>query len=85
LVDDALSEYTYDASLAGLRYTFGGTSTGTYIYVFGYNDKLSVFLDRILDCVKAITFKPERLPVMKEKVRHVFVVGIDIDYVVYVY
>ncbi|KAH8824723.1 Metalloenzyme, LuxS/M16 peptidase-like protein [Flagelloscypha sp. PMI_526] len=69
LVNDALSEYTYDASLAGLRYTFGCTSTGTYIYVFGYNDKLPVFLDRIFDCVKAITFKPERLPVMKEKAK----------------
>ncbi|KAH8824722.1 Metalloenzyme, LuxS/M16 peptidase-like protein [Flagelloscypha sp. PMI_526] len=69
LVNDALSEYTYDASLAGLHYGFGGTSTGTYISVFGYNDKLPVLLDRILDCVKAITFKPERLPVMKEKAK----------------
>ncbi|KAH8824366.1 Metalloenzyme, LuxS/M16 peptidase-like protein [Flagelloscypha sp. PMI_526] len=69
LVGDALNEYSYDAGLAGLYYTFGGTATGIYISVFGYNDKLPVLLNRILDCIKSLKFKPERMSVMKEQAK----------------
>lgn len=72
LVNDALSEYSYDADLAGLSYGFSENTTGVSISVFGYNEKLSHLLKRILDHIKSAVVNPERLSVMKEKVRSLY-------------
>lgn len=42
---------------------------GLFIGVGGYNDKLDVLLQHVLDRVKSLEIKPDRLSVMKEEVR----------------
>ena len=47
LVNDALTEYAYDASLAGLSYNFGSYDRGVFLAASGYNEKVRIlsFLD----------------------------------------
>ena len=40
LVNDALTEYAYDASLAGLGYDFGSYDRGVFLAASGYNEKV---------------------------------------------
>lgn len=69
LVNDAFAEFSYDASLAGLSYNFASHSLGTFITVNGYNDKLPVLMKHLLEKIKGLQVKQERLHVMKEQVR----------------
>lgn len=69
LVRDALTEYSYDADLAGLSYDVSNTAEGIHISVGGYNDKLTVLLKVVLDKLKTLTVNPERFEVLKEQVR----------------
>lgn len=72
LVDDSLTEYTYDADLAGLTYNLGAHSLGVAMSVKGYNDKLPDFTRRIVEAVRNLQVCPDRLEVMKEKVNGIF-------------
>ncbi|GLB34808.1 putative peptidase M16 family protein [Lyophyllum shimeji] len=67
LVNDSLSEYSYDADLAGLSYNFVSHTSGLYVSVNGYNDKLIVLVKNVLGRVKSLTVDPQRLAVMKEQ------------------
>lgn len=69
LVRDSLTEYAYDAELAGLNYSFGSFSLGVYLSVGGYNDKLGLLAEDVLKKAKNLEIKPERIAVMKEQVR----------------
>lgn len=68
LVIDSLTEYAYDADLAGLKYDFGSTVTGLYISLSGYNDKLHVLAKDVLEKIRKLDLKEDRLAVMKEQV-----------------
>ena len=52
LVQDALSEYSYDAEISGLDYHLSGTLNGLSVHVNGYNDKMSVLLEKV--CLYAL-------------------------------
>lgn len=67
-MEDSLSEDTYNAELAGLRYSIKNDSTGLVISVGGYNDKLPLLLDTVLDKLRSIQFQPDRLKVISEQV-----------------
>ena len=67
-MDDALSEITYAAQLAGLGYSIANQTTGLYVGVSGYNDKLPLLLDTVLTTIKNLEVKPERFKVMAEQV-----------------
>lgn len=67
LVKDALVEYSYDAEIAGLDYDFGTFSEGLDIQVSGYNDKMSVLLEKVLTSVRDLDVKPERFKIVKER------------------
>ncbi len=69
LLTDALSEITYDASLAGLNYSVSSQMTGLYIAFGGYNDKLPVLINTVIEKLKTFTIDPARLTIMTEKVR----------------
>ncbi|OJT08672.1 Insulin-degrading enzyme [Trametes pubescens] len=69
LVTDSLTEFAYDADLAGLSYNFGGHSLGLYVTLSGYNDKLHVLAKDVLERAKALKVKPERLAVMKDQAK----------------
>jgi len=68
LVGDSLTEFSYDADLAGLSYNYSSHSFGTYLLIGGYNDKLPVLLRHIFEKIKGLEVKPERLNVTKEQV-----------------
>ena len=67
LVRDALEEYSYDAELAGLQYSVGLESRGILLDISGYNDKLLVLLDKVMDTLKHLEVKDERFDIVKER------------------
>ncbi|KAF9469217.1 Metalloenzyme, LuxS/M16 peptidase-like protein [Collybia nuda] len=69
IVNDSLSEFSYDADLAGLTYNFLQHSGGLLVSMNGYNDKMVVLVQHVLEKIKALIVNPERLAVMKEQVK----------------
>ncbi|KAN0077100.1 Metalloenzyme, LuxS/M16 peptidase-like protein [Tylopilus felleus] len=69
LVNDSLTEYTYDADLAGLAYYLGALSIGVEMSLSGYNDKLPDLTRRIIEAVRNLQVRQDRLEVMKEKLK----------------
>ncbi|KAH8805629.1 Metalloenzyme, LuxS/M16 peptidase-like protein [Xylogone sp. PMI_703] len=67
LVRDALEEYSYDAELAGLDYSVTSHSMGLEIGVYGYNDKLSVLLEKVLVTMRDLEVKEDRFDIIKER------------------
>ena len=67
LVKDSLSDYSYDAEISGLGYIVTADSTGLYIGVYGYNDKMSVLLNKVLNQVKELEIQPDRFEIEKER------------------
>lgn len=69
LVTDALTEYSYDADLAGLNYNFGQHSLGVFVTLNGYNDKLHVLAHHVFEKAKTLQVKLDRLNLKKEEMR----------------
>lgn len=67
---DSLTEYAYDASLAGLSYSFSSHATGLFVTMNGYNDKMPVLVQQVLEKGKGLIVDPERLAVIKEEVSY---------------
>lgn len=67
LVKDALVEYSYDAEIAGLEYSLGSSTIGLDIDVGGYNDKMSVLLEKVLVSMRDLEVKPDRFKIVKER------------------
>ncbi|PBP21540.1 peptidase M16 inactive domain-containing protein [Diplocarpon rosae] len=66
LVRDALEEYAYDAELAGLGFSISN-SLGIEIAVSGYNDKLSVLLEKVLLTMRDLEVTVDRFEIIKER------------------
>ncbi|KAF8965197.1 Metalloenzyme, LuxS/M16 peptidase-like protein [Flammula alnicola] len=69
IVNDSLTEFSYDADLAGLSYNFTPHAMGLYVTMNGYNDKMSVLVRHVLEKVKGSVIDPKRLAVIKEEAR----------------
>ena len=67
LVRDALVEYSYDAELAGLDYGLSAHTVGLDVEVSGYNDKISVLLEKVLHTMRSLTVDPARFKIIKER------------------
>ena len=67
LVNDQLNEYAYTVSMAGLGYALGRTSKGMLLLLYGYDDKQSVLLSKILEVLSWLDFSQERFDVFKRK------------------
>ncbi|KAL8277256.1 hypothetical protein RQP46_010325 [Phenoliferia psychrophenolica] len=52
LVEEALADATYDASLAGLDFSVGSDQDGLQVQVSGYSEKLPVLLDTVMHRVR---------------------------------
>ncbi|EEP79149.1 hypothetical protein UREG_03995 [Uncinocarpus reesii 1704] len=72
LVRDALTEYSYDAELAGLDYDLVPSVFGLDISIIGYNDKMAVLLEKVLHSMKDLEVKPDRFRIMKERLARGF-------------
>ncbi|KAI3864342.1 hypothetical protein MKX03_026915 [Papaver bracteatum] len=68
LVMDYLNEYAYDAQVAGLYYGINSTDTGFQVIVTGYNHKMRILVDKIIEQIQEFKVKPERFAVIKETV-----------------
>ncbi|KAI0764784.1 LuxS/MPP-like metallohydrolase [Fomes fomentarius] len=66
---DALSEVTYDADLAGVSYSIENHEEGITVRVGGYNDKLDVLLRTVLEKLRGLVARPDRLQVVQEKIK----------------
>ncbi|KAI9781095.1 MAG: Insulinase (Peptidase M16) [Peltula sp. TS41687] len=67
LVTDALVEYAYDAELAGLGYQLSCDSVGLQAFISGYNDKMAVLLEKVLNTMQSLEIKVDRFAVVKER------------------
>lgn len=68
LVTDSLTEYSYDADLAGLTYQFSSHNLGIYCTLSGYNDKLDVLAKVVFEKARNLVIKPDRLHVVKASI-----------------
>ncbi|KAG1754340.1 Metalloenzyme, LuxS/M16 peptidase-like protein [Suillus lakei] len=69
LVNDSLQEFAYDAELAGLVFHSGSHHLGLMITLDGYNDKLPILARRVMETVRNLQVREDRLSVIKEKVK----------------
>ncbi|KAL5511367.1 STE23_2 [Sanghuangporus vaninii] len=69
LVKDSLTEFSYDASLAGLQYDLGSSMLGLCMTLSGYNDKLHVLAQHVLEKTRNLDISEDRLAVIKENVK----------------
>ncbi|CAL1547485.1 unnamed protein product [Lymnaea stagnalis] len=66
LFDDALTEYTYMAEIAGLKYSLDSSIYGLTLTVKGYSDKLPILLEKILEKMATFKVDPNRLAIFKD-------------------
>lgn len=60
IVMDELNEFSYDADIAGLHYSLYNTVGGMRLTAYGYNHKLGMLLETIIDRMANISVAPER-------------------------
>jgi insulysin len=60
LEDSLVDEISYNAELAGLRYSMHSMSYGVYLAISGYTDKLMVLAKAILDKMASFRVNPNR-------------------------
>jgi insulysin len=68
LLMDYLNEYAYYAQVASLYYGISETSYGIQVNVFGYNHKLRILLERVIEKIANFEVKLDRWSVIKEMV-----------------
>src|SRR5215472_6568645 len=68
LVNDSLTEFVYDADMAGLKHSISTFRNGILVHLSGYNDKMAAFCKHVIQQVKNLIVDPERLRVTKEQV-----------------
>jgi len=68
LLLDYLNEYAYYAEVAGLSYGINHTGTGFQVTIVGYNHKMRILLEKILEKIVHFEVKEDRFSVIKEKV-----------------
>lgn len=69
LVRDSLNEYSYDADLAGLSYSFDQQADGILLNADGYNDKLAVLLNVVVERMKNLEIDRKRFDIIVDQVR----------------
>ncbi|XVF07225.1 hypothetical protein REPUB_Repub06bG0120200 [Reevesia pubescens] len=68
LLMDYLNEYAYYAQVAGLHYGISHTDSGFEVTLFGYNQKLRILLETVVNKIANFEVKPDRFSVIKEMV-----------------
>nr|XP_022903817.1 insulin-degrading enzyme [Onthophagus taurus] len=66
LFKDSLNQYAYAAELAGLKYELSNTKYGLILVLSGFNDKQSVFLDKVMEKLTSFKIDPKRFEIFKE-------------------
>ncbi|KAK4755404.1 hypothetical protein SAY87_009161 [Trapa incisa] len=66
LLMDYLNEYAYYAQVAGLYYSVNHTDTGFQVTVLGYNHKLRILPETVLEKIATFDVRLDRFSVIKE-------------------
>lgn len=66
LFKDALTEFSYTAELAGLKWEMGNTKYGIVLSIGGYNHKQEAFLDEIMQRLVSLKIDKQRFEILKE-------------------
>lgn len=66
LLMDYLNDYAYDAQVAGLHYAINHTDNGFQVTVVGYNHKLRILLETVIEKIAKFEVKLDRFNVIKE-------------------
>lgn len=64
----SLTEFAYDADLAGLTYAFNAHNIGIYMSLSGYNDKLHVLGKDIFTKARDLVIKEAELNIVRDRV-----------------
>lgn len=72
LVEDSLNGYAYNADIAGLSYSLSENAQGLNVELSGFNDKMSVLLEKVLMAIIDFEIKQEPFEVAKERVRKAY-------------
>ncbi|GAA5906213.1 hypothetical protein JCM8208_000664 [Rhodotorula glutinis] len=67
LVEENLSKYSYDASLAGLDYSLGTDTSGMLLVVSGYTDKLPLLASVVVDKLKAFSVESKEYDIVYDR------------------
>jgi insulysin len=71
LVDDSLTEYAYEANLAGLYHKLSNGYDSLILQLSGFNDKILVLLEKVLDTVRNGTYNEQRFrDILEASIRH---------------
>lgn len=65
LIKDELNEFTYYADVAGLYFNLHYSWEGLELQLWGYDEKITVLLEKILGKLVSLDIKPERFDVHK--------------------
>lgn len=68
LLCDSLTEYTYSAELAGLKYNIKPTNYGLNIGLSGFSDKMDVLLKTLFERMASFKVDRQRFNILKESV-----------------
>ncbi|XP_034223238.1 insulin-degrading enzyme-like 1, peroxisomal isoform X1 [Prunus dulcis] len=68
LLMDYLNEIAYYAQVAGLNYGISHTDSGFQVILAGYNHKLRILLENVVEKIASFEVKADRFSVIKEKV-----------------
>jgi insulysin len=68
-VDDALTEYSYDASMAGLHYSLREEDGTIILKQRGYTDKALILWQHLLEKMKSHIVQQDRFLVYKQEVQ----------------
>ncbi|KAE8733431.1 hypothetical protein F3Y22_tig00001290pilonHSYRG00004 [Hibiscus syriacus] len=68
LLMDYLNEYAYYATVAGLHYGISLSESGFEVTLVGYNHKLRILLETVVDEIAKFEVKPDRFSVIKDLV-----------------
>ncbi|VDO93362.1 unnamed protein product [Soboliphyme baturini] len=66
VVRDSLTEYAYNAELAGLHYRIENGRYGLSLSISGYNEKQTVLLQKIVTRMTTLKIDPKRFDLLKE-------------------
>ncbi len=68
LFRDSITEYSYEADLAGLRYGLNPNNYGLNISFSGFNDKMDVLLNKVFERMASFRVDSQRFNILKESV-----------------
>ncbi|KAL7290058.1 hypothetical protein TKK_0015787 [Trichogramma kaykai] len=66
LFRDSLNEYAYNADLAGIKWELSNSKYGMNLVMSGYDHKLDVLLEKVMERLMNFDYEEERFEILKE-------------------